>query len=297
MRRAHIRQLAFAVNSTTECLPEPSPTDKSLVINCRSWFGLSMARHHRARAGGERGSAAAGSFWLYGVHPARAALRNAGRTILRAVVTDGAWRELERDWRGDLETRPAATAKIAQMLPPGAVHQGVALLCEPLPSPDLAQVIEAETPGRRRIAVLDQITDPHNEGAILRSAAAFGLTAVVVQDRHSPPESGVLAKAASGALDLVPRVTVVNIARALEEMGRLGIWRIALASDGAENLRESLAAGDVAVVLGAEGGGLRRLVRERCDTSGSIPMEAKMASLNVSNAAAIAFYEIARSRK
>jgi 23S rRNA (guanosine2251-2'-O)-methyltransferase len=212
-------------------------------------------------------------------------------------VTDRAWRELEQDWRGDLETQQTATDKIAQMLPPGALHQGVALLCEPLPSPDLAQVIEAETPGRRRIAVLDQITDPHNEGAILRSAAAFGLTAVVVQERHSPPESGVLAKAASGALDLVRRVTVVNVARALEEMGRLGIWRIALASDGDENLRESVTTGDVALVLGAEGAGLRRLVRERCDTSAFIPMEAKMASLNVSNAAAIAFYEIAQAAK
>src|SRR2546423_7350950 len=106
-----------------------------------------MARHHRARAGGERGSAASGSFWLYGVHPARAALRNPGRTILRAVATEPARRELERDWRGDLDIEQRAADKIAQMVPHGAVHQGVALLCEPLPSPDLAQLIEAETPG------------------------------------------------------------------------------------------------------------------------------------------------------
>jgi 23S rRNA (guanosine2251-2'-O)-methyltransferase len=149
--------------------------------------------------------------------------------------------------------------------------------------------------GARRIAVLDQITDPHNEGAILRSAAAFGFSAVVVQTRHSPPETGVLAKAASGALDLVPRIAVVNIARALEEMGRAGIWRVALTADGAEEIRDALNGRDVAVVLGAEGSGLRRLVRERCDTSAHIPMTSAMQSLNVSNAAAIAFYEVARS--
>ena len=145
------------------------------------------------------------------------------------------------------------------------------------------------------MAVLDQITDPHNEGAILRSAAGFGFAAVVVQSRHSPPETGVLAKAASGALDQVPRVRVVNIARALEDLGRMAAWRIALTVDGSEDFRDALTAGDVAIVLGAEGAGLRRLVRERCDTSAFIPVASAVGSLNVSNAAAIAFYEIARA--
>ena len=252
---------------------------------------------HRRRTKDKREHAGAGSFWLYGLHPARAALRNLRRSVLRAVVTDAAWRELERDWRPDLEIQTAPAEKLGQMLPPGAAHQGVAVLCEPLPPLDLAQVIEAEPPGGRRIAVLDQITDPHNEGAILRSAAAFGITAVVVQERHSPPESGALAKAASGALDVIPRVSVVNIARALEEMAKFGIWRIALAADGIEDLRQALTGGDVALALGAEGAGLRRLVRERCDTSALIPMPGKMGSLNVSNAAAIAFYEMARARQ
>lgn len=184
--------------------------------------------------------------------------------------------------------------RIARIVPPGAVHQGVALLCEPLPLLDLDDALEATTTAKRRIAVLDQITDPHNEGAILRSAAAFGFSMVIVQSRHSPPESGVLAKAASGALDQVSRVTVVNIARALEDLARLGVWRIALAADGSEEIRHALPPGDVAIVLGAEGTGVRRLVRERCDISAFIPMDGMMESLNVSNAAAIAFYEAAR---
>jgi len=185
---------------------------------------------------------------------------------------------------------------IGRLLPQGAVHQGVALLVEPLPALDLEQAIGAAVPGHRIVAVLDQITDPHNEGAILRSAAAFGISAVVVQDRHAPPESGALAKAASGALDQVPRISVVNIARSLEELGRLGFWRVALTADGDAPISEAAPPGDVAVVLGAEGSGLRRLVRERCDQSAFIPIAGAMESLNVSNAAAIAFYELRRGQ-
>ena len=142
--------------------------------------------------------------------------------------------------------------------------------------------------------VLDQISDPHNEGAILRSAAAFGASAVVVQDRHAPPESGVLAKAASGALDTVPYVEVVNISRALEQLGELGFWRIALAGDGDEPLAEAATKGDIALVLGSEGSGIRRLVREHCDTAAFIPIDRSTESLNVSNAAAVALYELRR---
>jgi 23S rRNA (guanosine2251-2'-O)-methyltransferase len=115
--------------------------------------------------------------------------------------------------------------------------------------------------------------------------------AVIVQDRHAPPESGTLAKVASGALDVVPYVSVVNIARALEELGRAGYWRIALAGDGEQTLKEACATGAAALVLGSEGEGLRRLVRERCDVTAFIPIESRMESLNVSNAAAIALYE------
>ncbi len=176
----------------------------------------------------------------------------------------------------------ASPDNISRLLPPGAVHQGVALLLEPLPELDLGEAVSRSS-GSRLVAVLDQITDPHNEGAILRSAAAFGVSAVIVQDRHAPPESGALAKAASGGLDLVPRISVVNIARALEELGRLGFYRIALAADGDSSLRDAAPKGDVAIVFGAEGSGLRRpRVRERCDASAFIPMGGEMESLNVS---------------
>ena len=234
-----------------------------------------------------------GSFWLYGIHAARAALANPRRKILRARLIEPVWQQLKDVFRGETQSQICPADQISQLLPPGAVHQGVALLCEPLPPVDLEEFLAATQSDTRRIAVLDQITDPHNEGAILRSAAAFGFAGVVVQTRHSPPESGVLAKAASGALDLVPRISVVNIARALEEMGRAGVWRVALTADGTEDIHDALTGRDLAVVLGAEGSGLRRLVRERCDTSAHIPVTSAMQSLNVSNAAAIAFYEIA----
>jgi 23S rRNA (guanosine2251-2'-O)-methyltransferase len=142
--------------------------------------------------------------------------------------------------------------------------------------------------------VLDQIADPQNVGAILRSAAAFEVSAVVVQDRHAPPESGALAKAASGGLDLVPYLTVVNIARTLQQLGESGFWRVALTGDADQMLAQAVAGGDVVLVLGSEGAGLRRLVRENCDTSAFICVGHRMESLNVSNAAAIALYECRR---
>lgn len=253
---------------------------------------MSKRLPNRSRRQPEPGS---GTFWLYGIHAARAALSNPQRRILHARLVEPVWLQLKNQLRPETPAQICPADLISQLVPAGAVHQGIALLCEPLPAIDLDEFLAAPPSGVRRIAVLDQITDPHNEGAILRSAAAFGFAAVIVQTRHSAPETGVLAKAASGALDLVPRISVVNIARALEEMGRAGVWRVALAADGAEDIRNALTGRDLAVVLGAEGSGLRRLVRERCDTSAYIPVAAEMQSLNVSNAAAIAFYEIARA--
>ncbi|MBU6444725.1 MAG: 23S rRNA (guanosine(2251)-2'-O)-methyltransferase RlmB [Alphaproteobacteria bacterium] len=232
--------------------------------------------------------------WLYGLHAVKAALANPRRNPVRALLTERAAAEIGPKLLARVAHEPADGEKIARLLPPGSVHQGVALACEPLPRRDLADVLVPS--GRRRIVlVLDQISDPHNVGAILRSAAAFGASAVVVQDRHAPPESGALAKAASGALDVVPYLEVVNIARALDELAELGFWRVALAGDGEQSLKEAVSSNDVAIVLGSEGSGLRRLVRERCDVSAVIPIDAEMESLNVSNAAAVALYEVRRS--
>lgn len=235
----------------------------------------------------------AAGLWLYGLHAVKAALANPHRKVTRAVLSERAAAEIGAKLLGRVRHEIADADTVAKLLPAGAVHQGAALQCEPLPRRELADVL-APSVRRRIVVVLDQISDPHNTGAILRSAAAFGVAAVVVQDRHAPPESGALAKAASGALDIVPYVQAVNIARALDELADLGFWRVALTGDGEQSLKEAVSGGDAAIVLGSEGSGVRRLVRERCDANASIPIGAGMESLNVSNAAAVALYEIRR---
>jgi len=235
-----------------------------------------------------------GGLWLYGLHTVRAALANKRRIVKRAVLTDRAAEAIGKGLLGRVRSEIASPEAVAKLLPAGAVHQGAALLCEGLPKRPLDDVLAREGDGRRIGLVLDQISDPQNVGAILRTAAAFGVAAVLVQDRHAPPESGVLAKAASGALDIVPYIEVVNIARALEALGEKGFWRIALAGDGESTLKDAKPEGDIALVLGSEGSGIRRLVRESCDQAAFVPIDAKMESLNVSNAAAVALYEMRR---
>lgn len=230
--------------------------------------------------------------WLYGLHPVRAALANPGRRLHRALLTESASRAVGPQLLAKVRHQIVSSGAVAQVVPAGVTHQGAALLCDPLVRLDLDRIVQLAEGARRVVAVLDQVLDPHNVGAILRSAAAFGLVAVVVQDRHAPPQSGTLAKAASGALDHIPYIEVVNIARTLEQLGRLGFWRLALTGDADRGLGEIAVPGDVAVVLGSEGVGIRRLVRERCDAAASIPVKPKMDSLNVSAAAAIAFYAL-----
>jgi 23S rRNA (guanosine2251-2'-O)-methyltransferase len=233
--------------------------------------------------------------WLYGLHAVKAALGNPRRKVKRCLVTVRAAEEIGAKLLGRVRHEVVDTDTVGRALPPGAVHQGVALLCESLGRRALEDVLQPSE-RRRIVLVLDQISDPHNAGAILRTAAAFGISAVVVQDRNSPPEAGALAKAASGALDIVPVVSVVNISRALEELQKLGFWRIALAGDGESSLKDAAAEnGDIALVLGSEGSGIRRLVREHCDAAAIVPIDSAMESLNVSNAAAIAMYELRRS--
>ena len=230
-------------------------------------------RTARKKAGpGSRSSAPAG--WIFGRH-AESAAELAGRLPAEPVpeIVDRA--ELDR-------------------LLAGAVHQGWALLADPLAPPDLPAACATE-PGRRNlVVVLDQVTDPQNVGAVLRSAAAFGARAVVATDRHAPAATGALAKAASGALETVALVRVANLARALEQLADLDYWRIGLDPAAAPPIASAERYDNVALVLGAEGKGLRRLTARHCDLLVRIPMAADMASLNVAAAAAVALYAHSR---
>jgi 23S rRNA (guanosine2251-2'-O)-methyltransferase len=169
----------------------------------------------------------------------------------------------------------------------GAVHQGVVLEVEPLDQPALEDILD-EKP---RLLMLDQVTDPHNVGAILRTAAAFGVGGVIVPKNHAPEEGGAMAKSACGALDMVPMIEVTNLVAAMEEIKPHGYWLIGLDGDGDVTVREAGLDATSCLVLGAEGAGLRRLTRDHCDRLVRIPMDARMESLNVSNATAIALYE------
>jgi 23S rRNA (guanosine2251-2'-O)-methyltransferase len=249
----------------------------------------------RAEAPGS-GLAPGGLPWLHGLHPVAAALGNPARRLKRLMLTEEAEAELRRrvppPWR--IAPERADKARIAALLPPDTVHQGAALLAEPLPELPLDQVLDQG--GAEPLLVLDQVTDPRNVGAILRSAAAFGAAAVIMQDRHAPPETGALARAASGALEVVPVVRVVNLARALEALKRAGCWVVGLDAAAPVTLAQAgLAGRRVALVLGAEGEGMRRLTRENCDELARLPISPAMESLNVSAAAAVALYELARA--
>ncbi|HEV7370815.1 23S rRNA (guanosine(2251)-2'-O)-methyltransferase RlmB [Arenibaculum sp.] len=239
---------------------------------------------------------------IYGLHPVQAALANPERRCRRLLVTEAARDALaatlaDAAARGLSRPQPTVVerAELDRLLP-GAVHQGAALEAAPLPDLDLDDVARAAS-GRERdvVVLLDQVTDPHNVGAILRSAAAFGASAVVVQERNAPDVTGTLAKSASGALEAVPLVRVVNLARALGELQQAGYWCVGLDESGTRTLAEMGLSGRVALVLGAEGTGLRRLTMERCDDVARLPTRGPIGSLNVSNAAAVALYELART--
>jgi 23S rRNA (guanosine2251-2'-O)-methyltransferase len=223
---------------------------------------------------------------LYGWHTVAAALANPQRRIRKLWLSENAARRLS-DEKIDTRVTPEIVrpSLIDARLGPDAVHQGLLAEADPLPSPDIDTL-----PQDGIVLVLDQITDPHNVGAILRSAAAFAVKAIVTTARHSPEATGVLAKSASGALELVPLVTVQNLARALTEMNDQGFLTVGLDSQGSENLGSVALRQPLALVLGAEGKGLRQLTRETCGVVARLDMPGEIKSLNVSNAAVLALY-------
>jgi 23S rRNA (guanosine2251-2'-O)-methyltransferase len=223
---------------------------------------------------------------LYGWHTVKAALENPARRMRKLLVTENAARRLVEE---KIATAPAPEIvrpdAIAARLPPDAVHQGIYAEADPLPAPPIENLA-----GSGVVLVLDQITDPHNVGAIFRSAAAFAATAIVTTARHSPEASGVLAKSASGALEHVPLITVQNLARGLAQLKECGFLVVGLDSNGEDELAALPLREPLALVLGAEGKGLRQLTKDTCDHVARLDLPGAIQSLNVSNAAALALY-------
>ncbi len=267
-------------------------------------------RHRRGGAGRaspvlEASRKPPAAYWIYGRHPVAAAMANPERRWHRLAVLAGQEAEARtlvaeaaaacRGAEGQ-PIRVLDRAGFSAILPSGAVHQGLALDVEPLAPPELEDVLrQMETAAGRAILVaLDQVSDPHNVGAVLRSAAAFGAGAVLIAAHGAPPALGALAKSASGALERVPLVRVVNLSRALDRLKQAQFWVCGLDETAAQPLAALDLGRRVAIVLGSEGNGLRRLVRQRCDHLARLPTLAAQPTLNVSNAAAVALYELGR---
>jgi 23S rRNA (guanosine2251-2'-O)-methyltransferase len=285
-------------------LPFPKPRDRSGIMREREWHGKGPRKPRDRRPGKpggfsrgvrrgshERRADTANDVILFGWHTVTAALANPARHIRRLLVTENALRRLAEEEIALRVTpevvRPDA---IAARLTPDAVHQGLLAEADPLPAPGIDDM---DTSGI--VLVLDQITDPHNVGAILRTAAAFAVTAIVTTARHSPEATGVLAKSASGALELVPIVLVQNLARALTGLKERGFLTVGLDSSAPDDLAAVDLRAPLALVLGAEGKGLRQLTGETCDRLARLDLPGSIKSLNVSNAAALALYIVSRA--
>jgi len=253
-----------------------------LPVNACREMSSRMKRGHRT------GKPKGGYPRFYGRHAVTAALANPARTVRKIWGTREAISALELP--PILPIVYSDVADLGRMVPPDAPHQGIVAEVEALDEVWLGDVLEEGQDDHRPVLVLDQVTDPHNVGAIFRSAAAFDALCIVTQDRHAPPESGVLARAASGALEIVPWVRVVNLSRALDEIAEANYWRIGLDGEADTLLGDAIGESRVALVLGAEGEGLRHNSMAHCDIIAKLPISPRMESLNVSNAAAIALY-------
>jgi 23S rRNA (guanosine2251-2'-O)-methyltransferase len=260
----------------------------------KTWRPNSRTRRHRPKAMALRTrfrtATPDGPALLYGWHTVKAALENPARRIRRLLATENALRRLADDGVS-LPLKPELVRPdvIEARLGPDAVHQGLLVEADPLPVPSIDELGSDGV-----VLVLDQITDPHNVGAILRSAAAFAVKAIVTTARHSPEATGVLAKSASGALELVPIVLVQNLARGMEDLRQRGFLLVGLDSSGNADLADLALHTPVALVLGAEGKGLRQLTRSTCDRLARIDLPGEIKSLNVSNAAALGLYVASR---
>ena len=245
-----------------------------------------------------------GTLWLYGIHAVTAALGNSDRNLKRLLITKDTAKSLEDDGKAAVlhskstpEPELVTRRDLDDLLGEGAVHQGIALHTLPLDGlsieylRDRAADLESSV-----LVVLDQPSDPHNVGAVIRSAAGFGADAVIVPDRHAPPETAVMAKSACGALERMPIVRVGNLARSLEILREAGYWITGLDARGEKTVSEAELSGKTVLVFGAEGPGLRRLTRESCDFLVRIPITSSVESLNLSNAVAVTLYEAVRQK-
>jgi 23S rRNA (guanosine2251-2'-O)-methyltransferase len=290
---------------TVERAPRPVPDHAARPAPDRAPLSLAVApqpeQTYRAPLGSARpprgpqvnlAETPRGTVWLYGIHAVDAALGNPNRRLRRLILTEEAEAALVARHPLPWPLAPERTERprIDQLLGRDTVHQGAALLADLLAPPLLATMLER--PGV--VLILDQVTDPRNIGAVLRSAAAFGAAGVITQDRNAPEETGALAKAASGALETVPLLRAVNLARTLVALKAAGFWTVGLDAGGQPLSGPALSERRVALVLGAEGAGIRRLVKETCDEIAGLAMPGTMESLNISAAATVALYEMAR---
>ena len=269
--------------------PAPIRTASTAIVRASTTAPTASASTPRARTSPDTPR---GALWLYGLHAVAAALANPARRLRHLMLTEEAQQTLTQRQPPPWPVQPEQVdrGRLDHLLGRDIAHQGAALLADPLGTPSLQAALERPGP----LLVLDQVTDPRNVGAILRSAAAFGVAAVITQDRNAPEETGALAKAASGALETIPLLRAVNIARTLIALKAAGIWTVGLDTGGTTLSGSTLGDRRIALVLGAEGEGLRRLTRETCDEIAGLRMPGKMESLNVSAAASVALYELTR---
>lgn len=292
----------IAINFSRQALQKPRFNkpwrDKKRSSDFSSRPGGRPGNDRRNDRGPTRGHSESedGPIRLFGLHAVEAALKNPARKVLRALLTENAERRLlEAVGTIKLPIERVSPRDLDKLLGADTVHQGAAIDVEPLPEPDWHDLAEAA--GGRPLIVLDQVTDPHNVGAILRSSAVFGASGLVMTRRHSPPLNGVLAKSASGALELVPVALVANLSQALAELKEAGFAVIGLDSGGEQSIETLDWSQPTALVMGSEGKGLRELTRKTCDSLAHITTDDTLASLNVSNAAAIALHTALLARK